>query len=91
LFEASNTRLFLAVVKVVNIFSTRETLKKQKKTILLVFHGKKGFVIPTKSFVKKGITKIFCYHNKMFGSINKTFGCCGRIFGCSNKNYICCP
>jgi len=23
-------------------------------------HGKKGFVIPTKSFVKIGITKIFC-------------------------------
>jgi len=28
---------------------------------------KKGFVIPTKSFVKIGITKIFCYNNKMFG------------------------
>jgi len=27
-------------------------------------HGKKGFVIPTKSFVKIGITKIFCYNNK---------------------------
>ena len=27
-------------------------------------HGKKGFVIPTKSFVKIGITKIFCYSNK---------------------------
>jgi len=39
-------------------------------------HGKEGFVIPTKSFVKIGITKIFCY-NKMFGSINKTFDCCG--------------
>jgi len=43
--------------------------------------GKKGFVIPTKSLVKIGITKIFCY-NKMFGSINKTlFGCCSQIFG----------
>ena len=51
---------------------------------------KKGFVIATKSFVKIGITKIFCYNNKMFGSINKTFGCCGKIFGCSNKNFICC-
>ena len=29
-------------------------------------HGIKGFVIPTKSFVKIGITKIFCYSNKMF-------------------------
>jgi len=54
-------------------------------------HGKKGFVIPTKSFVKMGITKIFCYNNKMFGSPNKTFGCCGIIFGCGNKHFICCP
>jgi len=53
-------------------------------------HGIKGFVIPTKSFVKIGI-KIFCYNNKMFSSINKTFGCCSKIFGCSNKNFICGP
>ena len=58
----------------------------------LVFkHGVKGFVVPTKSFVKIGITKIFCYNNKMFSSINKTFGCCNKIFVCSNKNNICCP
>ena len=50
---------------------------------------KKGFVIPTKSFVKIGITKIFCDNNQMFGSVNKTFGCCGKIFGCSNKKFIC--
>jgi len=49
----------------------------------------KKIVITTKSFVKIGITKIFCYNNKIFGSINKTFGCCGKIFGCSNKNLIC--
>jgi len=54
-------------------------------------HGIKGFVIPTKSFVKIGITKISCYNNKMFSSINKTFGCCSEIFGCSNKRIICCP
>jgi len=54
-------------------------------------HGKEGFVIPTKLFVKVGMTKIFCYNNKMFGSINKTFGCCGKVFGCSSKNIICCP
>jgi len=40
--------------------------------------------MPTKSFVKIVITKIFCY-NKIFSSINKTFGCCSEIFGCSNK------
>ena len=55
------------------------------------FHRKKGFVIPTKSFVKIGIAKIFCYNNKMFSSINKTFRCCSKIFGCSDKNFICCP
>jgi len=38
-------------------------------TSLLVI---KGFVIPTKSFVKIGITKTFSY-NQMFSSINKTF------------------
>ena len=54
-------------------------------------HGIKGFVIPTKSFVKIGITKIFCYNNKMFSSINKTFGCCSKIFSCRNKKFICCP
>jgi len=31
----------------------------------------KGFVIPTKSFVKIGMTKIFCYNKKMFSSVNK--------------------
>jgi len=53
----------------------------------------KDFVIPTKSFVKIGIAKIFCHNNKMFTSINKTFGCCSKIFGCSNKKkylLVCC-
>jgi len=54
-------------------------------------HGIKGFVTPTKSFVKIGITKIFCYSNKMFSSINKMFGCCSKIFVCTNKKIICCP
>jgi len=54
-------------------------------------HGIKGFVLPTKSFVKIGITKVFCYNNKMFSSINKTFGCCSKIFGCSNKNLFVVP
>jgi len=35
-------------------------------------HGIKGFVIPTTSFVKLGITKIFCYNNKIFSSVKKT-------------------
>ena len=44
-------------------------------------HGKKDFVIPTKSFVKIGMIKIFCYNNKIFSSVNKTVGCCRKIFG----------
>jgi len=47
--------------------------------------------MPTKSLVKIGITKIFCYNNKMFSSINKTFGCCSKIFGYSNKNIFVAP
>jgi len=54
-------------------------------------HGIKGFVIPTKSFVKTGVAKTFCYNNKMFRSINKTFGCCNEIFGCSNKKLFVVP
>jgi len=56
----------------------------------LGYHGKKGFVIIKKSFVKIGITKTFCY-NKMFSSVNKTFGCCTKMFGCSNKNLTVVP
>jgi len=33
-----------------------------------IIHGIKGFAIPTKPFVKIGITKIFCYNNEMFSS-----------------------
>jgi len=51
-------------------------------------HGIKGFVIPTKSFVKIGIKTIFCYNNKMLSSTNKTFGCCSQIFGCSKKKLL---
>jgi len=56
-----------------------------------VIHGKKGFVILTKSFVKTGIAETFCYNNKVFSPINKTFGCCSKFFNCNNKNFICCP
>jgi len=58
---------------------------------VLKLHGIKGFVIPTKSFVKMGITKIICYNNKMFSSINKTFGLWSKIFGYSNKKIFVVP
>ena len=65
------------------IFASFKTYHKE-------YHGIKGFVIPTKSLVKIGKTKIFCYKNKMFSSFNKTFGCCSKIFCCRNKKCICC-
>jgi len=43
------------------------------------------YTVPIKSFVKIGITKIFCHNSKMFSSNNKTFGCCSKIFGCGKK------
>jgi len=75
------TEFFFSFVK-----NNRQESNTSKKE-----HGRKGFVMPTKSFVEIGITKIFCYKNNMFSSINKTFGCCSKIFGCSNKKNICCP
>jgi len=59
-----------------------------KKGCVVYLHGIKGFVIPTKSFVKIGITKIFCYNNKMFSSINKTFGCCSKFLVAATKKKI---
>ena len=68
----------------------RSSAPKRSEHFPTLLHGRKGFVIPTKPFVKIGITKIFCYNNKMFSSINETFGCCSKIVGCSNKKFICC-
>jgi len=53
---------------------------------------KQGFVIPTKSFVKIGIKKIFLFQKKkMFSYTNKTFGCCSKIFGWSVKKLFVVP
>ena len=49
---------------------------------------KKGFVMPTKSFVKIGITKIFCYNIKQFGSINKMFRSINKTFRSINKTCL---
>jgi len=68
----------------------KASLNEQENWKVLI-HGIKGFLIPTKSFVKIGITKIFCYNNKMFSSINKTFVYNSKILGCSNEKFICCP
>jgi len=51
------------------------------------FHGKKGFVVLTKSFVKIEITKTFCY-NKVFSSINKTFVAAANFLVEATKNSL---
>jgi len=65
--------------------------KKLPSISWVLVHGIKSFVLPTKSFVKIGITEIFCCSDKTFSFINITFGCSSKIFGCSNKKFICCP
>ena len=60
----------------------------EEKLFLQILHRKKGFAILTKSLVKIGITKTFCYNNEMFSSVNKTFGCNSKIFGCSNIFFV---
>jgi len=45
----------------------------------------KGFVIPTKSFVKIGIAKIFCYYNKIFSSVNKTLVAAAKFLVAATK------
>ena len=79
-----STTAYVKRTSLINFAHTKRTHNQEQ-------HGMKGFVIPTKSFVKIGMTKIFCYNNKMFSSINKTFGCCSKIFGCSNKKLFVVP
>ena len=40
-----------------------ERLKSIGFSTMFGIHGIKGFVIPTKPFLKVGITKNFCYNN----------------------------
>jgi len=60
-------------------------------------HGIEGFIIPTKSFVKIGIIKIFCYNNKMLSSINKMLSSIYQSLVAAAKflvaatKIICCP
>jgi len=53
-------------------YSLQERVTKFRNTVKTNI---KRFVIPTKPFVKIGITKIFSYNNKIFSSVNKSFGC----------------
>jgi len=54
-------------------------------------HGIKGFVIPTKLFFKIGITKIFCYNNKMFSSINNRLVAAAKFLFAGTKNSFVVP
>jgi len=54
-------------------------------------HGKGGLVIPTKSFVKIGITKLFCYNNKKFSSIKKRLVAAAKFLIEATKNSFVVP
>jgi len=58
---------------------------------LEVVHAKKDFFIPAKSFVKIGITKIFCYNNKMFISINNSLVAAAKFLVEATKNSFVVP
>jgi len=54
-------------------------------------HGKKGFVIPTKSFLKIGMTKILLQQQNVW-FYQQIVWLLREIFGSNNKNFIiCCP
>jgi len=70
-----------------------ETLahEKRRKVFRQMHHGIKGFVIPTKSFVKIGITKIFCYKDKMFCPINKRLVAVAKFLVAATKKLLVVP
>ena len=53
--------------------------------IYLILHGKKSFVIPTKSCVKIGITKIFYYNNKMIDPSTKRWVAAAKFLVAATK------
>jgi len=75
----------------VQTFTSALRITIQQERVSFISHGRKGFVIPTKSFVKIGITKIFCYNNERFSSINNTFGCCSKVLVEATKNSFAVP
>jgi len=66
-------------------------MKYASRPGIIILHGIKGFVTPTKSFVKIGIAKIFCYNNKIFSSINKTLVAAAKLLVAATKKNICWP
>ena len=63
----------------------REYKTRNSKLAELFKPREKGFVIPTNLFVKIRITKIFCYNNRMFGSINKRLVAAAKFFVAATK------
>jgi len=58
------------------------SLKKRKEKK----HGIKGFVIPTKSYVKIGITKIFCYDNIVLST--ERLVAAAKVLAAATKIYL---
>jgi len=53
-------------------------------------HGIKGFVMPTKPFIKIGIAKIFCYNNKCLVLSTKRLVAAAK-FWWQQRKIMCCP
>jgi len=87
---ASTNKLYAGISRSFHMKAEERTRHAWKSEINAHLHGIKGFVIPTKSFVKIGTTKIFCYNNKMFRSVNKTFDAAAK-FWLQQQKIICCP
>jgi len=54
-------------------------------------HGIKGFVIPSKSFFKIGITKIFCYNKKCLVLSTKRLVAAAKFLAAATKNLFAVP
>jgi len=54
-------------------------------------HGIKGFVMPTKSFVKIGITKIFCYKTKCLVLSTKRLVAAAKFLVAATKKILVVP
>jgi len=67
------------------------TLEFHPRSSRVSAHGRKGFVLPTKSFVKIGTTKIFCYDNKMFSSIKKRLVAAAKFLAAATKKLFVVP
>jgi len=63
----------------------------RERSVTFTAHGIKGFVIPTKSFVKIGITKYFVTTTKCLVISTKRLVAAVKFLVAATKKNICCP